>query len=215
MIDAADAIRLFLVTPLAADPQTFPARLEEALAGGGVAAVLIVTGAGGNAGEAMAARLVPLIQEAGAAALVADDTRIAGRHKADGVHVASGFGDLRMAAESLRPRCIVGAGNLHSRHSAMEAAELGIDYVFFGRPHGDTHDQPHPKALHLAEWWSGLMEVPAVMMAGRSLEGIAEAAATGAAFVALNDAVWSHPEGPGDAIRRATAALNGAGRSAA
>ena len=77
----------------------------------------------------------------------------------------------------------------------MEAGEIGVDYVFFGRPHGDTHDAPHPKALDLAEWWSELMEIPAVVMAGRSLDSVAEAAATGAAFVALHEAVWSHPAG--------------------
>ena len=37
------------------------------------------------------------------------------------------------------------------------------------------------------------VDIPAVMMAGRALEPVAEAAATGAAFVALHDAVWSHP----------------------
>ena len=80
-------------------------------------------------------------------------------------------------------------------------ARLGVDYVFFGRPHGDTHDSPHPKALDLAEWWSELMQIPAVMMAGRSLDSVREAAATGAAFVALHDAVWSHASGPGEAVR--------------
>lgn len=215
MTDKAEPTRLFLVTPLAAEPDAFPPRLAEALAGGNVAAVLIAGDTRGNAGDEMAAALVPLVQEAGAAALIADDTRIAGRHLADGVHIGTGLDALRTAAESFRPQRIVGAGNLHSRHAAMQAAELGVDYVFFGRPHGDIHDEPHPKALDLAEWWADLMEIPAVVMAGRSLDGIRQAAATGAAFVAVNEAVWSHCNGPGEAIRRAAAALNSAGRSAA
>jgi thiamine-phosphate pyrophosphorylase len=97
----------------------------------------------------------------------------------------------------------------------MEAGGLEPDYLFFGRPHGDTHGGSHPKAMDLAEWWSDLMQIPAVLMAGRSLDSVAEAAATGAAFVAVHDAVWSHAEGPGEAVRMAEAALRGRGRRAA
>lgn len=214
MPDEAEPPRLFLVTPRGADPAAFTAVLREALAAGDVAAVLVVAD-GEEAADRLGAELVPIIQAAGAAALIADYTRIAGRLKADGVQVGTGAGDLRAAVEAFRPKRIVGAGNLHSRHTAMEAGEAGVDYVFFGRPHGDTHDAPHPKALDLAEWWSDLMEIPAVVMAGRSLDGVAEAAATGAAFVALHEAVWSHPNGPGEAVRIALDAMAGLGRRAA
>src|SRR5688500_5116081 len=214
MTDRAEPTRLLLVTPRVVDAG-FPARLSEALMGGDVAAVLMATGDHEAAVETIAANLVPLVQEAGAAALIADHTRVAGRLKADGVQVGTGLGDLRAAAESFRPKRIVGAGNLHSRHAAMEAGEIGADYLFFSRPHGDTHDAPHPKALGLAEWWSALMEIPAVIMAGRSLDHIAHAAATGAGFVALNDAVWSHAPGPGEAVRLANAVLGDLGRRAA
>ena len=97
----------------------------------------------------------------------------------------------------------------------MEAAEIGADYVFFGRPHGDTHAEPHRKALDLAEWWSELMEVPAVVMAGNAIESVAAAAATGADFVALHHAVWSHPSGHVEAVRQAAAILASPGRRAA
>lgn len=207
--------RLFLVTPRQVELDAFAPLLANALAAGDVAAVLIAAGDQEQEVEAIAARLVPVIQEAGAAALVADHTRVAGRVRADGVQIGGGLGDLRAAVESFRPKRIVGAGNLHSRHTAMEAGEIGADYVFFGRPHGDTHDAPHPKALDLAEWWSDLMEIPAVIMAGRSLAHIGEAAATGADFVALNHAVWAHPQGPAEAVRLVKAALGSSGRRAA
>ena len=215
MTDPAEPTRLFLVTPRVVDPESFPARLAEALAAGDIAAVLIATGEQEEAVEGIAAKLVPLIQDAGAAALIADHTRVAGRLKADGVQIGTGLGDLRSAVDSFQPKRIVGAGNLHSRHTAMEAGEIGADYLFFGRPHGDTHDAPHPKALDLAEWWSELMEIPAVIMAGRSLASVGDAAATGAAFVAVNEAVWGHSSGPGEAVRAAHAALNEPGRRAA
>jgi thiamine-phosphate pyrophosphorylase len=208
MTDTIEGPRLFLITPAATDAATFPRLLADTLAAADVAAVLI-------ADAANAAALVPVAQNAGAAALLPDDTRLAGRLKADGVHVGSGLGDLRLASESFRPQRIVGAGNIHSRHAAMEAGEIGVDYLFFGRPYGDTHDAPHPKALDLAEWWSELMEVPAVIMAGCALASVADAAATGAAFVALHDAVWSHAEGPSAAMRQAAALLTQRGRQAA
>jgi thiamine-phosphate pyrophosphorylase len=211
---AADAPRLFLVTPPEPDRAAFPARLREAVNAGDVAAVLIATAAIEGADE-LANLLVPVIQEAGAAALVLDDTRLTGRARADGVHVSTGLEDVKLAVESLRPKKIVGAGNLATRHAAMEAGEAGVDYVFFGRPHGDTHDAPHPKALALAEWWSELMEVPAIVMAGRTLASVEAAAATDAAFVALHDAVWSHSAGPGEAIRFADMVLKRARRRAA
>jgi len=215
MAETAEATRLFLLTPIRADPASFPALLAEALEGGDVAAVLLALGDGGSDAEALAADLVPMVQKAGAAALVSDDTRIAGRLRADGVHIATGLGDLRLAVESSHGKRTVGAGNIHSRHTAMEAAEIGADYIFFGRLHGDTHGPPHPKALDLAQWWSELTEIPAVIMAGRSIASVGEAAATGAAFVALNDAVWAHDEGPRAAIRQAHVVLNEMGRRAA
>jgi thiamine-phosphate pyrophosphorylase len=205
-MDSTDTTRLILVTPPDADPESFPAQLAEALGGGAVAAVLIA-GTAGKGAEKLAATLVEVAQGAGAAALIADDTRLAGHASADGVQIGTGFDDLRHAAKSFRPKRIVGAGGLASRHDAMQAGEIGVDYVFFGRPHGDTHDSAHPKALDLAEWWSDLMEVPAVVMAGRSLESVAEAAATNSAFVAVHDAIWACPAGPAKAVALARAAL--------
>jgi thiamine-phosphate pyrophosphorylase len=199
--------RLFLITPSVTEARAFAATLEATLAAADVAAVLIPGSGDERRDLEVASALVPLVQSAGAAALIGDDTRILGRSKADGVHITTGIGDLRAASRTLRPQRIVGAGGLRSRHAAMEAGEAEPDYVFFGDPRRDTHDAPHPNALDLAAWWSELMTIPAVIMAGRSLAGVADAAATGASFVALRDAVWSHPQGPSAALRLAAAEL--------
>jgi thiamine-phosphate pyrophosphorylase len=213
MPDQAEPTRLVLVTPPNIDATTFAPRLEEALSAGDVAAVLIYGLPEDVTKHAQA--LVPVIQSAGAAALIAEDTRLAGRVGADGVHIEGAMDDVRLALESFRGKRIVGAGRIDTRHRAMEAGEAGVDYLFFGRPHGDTHDAPHPKALALAEWWAEVAEVPAVMMAGRSPESARAAAATGAAFVALNAAIWESAEGAGNAVRVANAALSAEGRRAA
>lgn len=197
------APRLVIVTPPEIDPAAFTPLLEEALAAGQVAAVILASGGTEETAHACATALVPLVQRHGAAALVRNFTRVAGRTQADGVHVDTGLADLRSAALSMRPRRIVGAGNLNSRHTAMEAGEADIDFVLFGRLHGDLRPDPHPNALELAAWWAELMEVPAVVMAGNVVDSVGAAVETGADFIALHRAVWDHPEGPAAAVRHA------------
>ena len=206
MPDKSDAPQLFLVTPVLWT-EAFASTLADALSGGPVGAVLIAGGATEPEREVAAARLVPIIQAAGVAALVADHTRVAGRSRADGIQIESGLGDLRAAVSTFRPGKILGAGGIGTRHTAMEAGEAEPDYLFFGKPHGDTHPEPHPKALDLAQWWSELTQIPAVVMAGSALGSLGQARETGAAFVALHRAVWEHPGGPAEAVRLAAAAL--------
>lgn len=199
-----DRARIFLVAPAQPEQSLFQERLSEALGAAEVAAVLF--GSGTLDGEG-ATELVRRVQAAGAAALVADDTRIMGRLKADGLHIGGGLGDIRSAVAGFRPQRIVGAGNLYSRDTAMQAGEIGVDYLFFGQPYGDTHDGPHAKALDLAAWWAEIMQIPCVLMAGRTIAGVQAAAASGADFVALHDFIWAHAEGPAQAMREAAAVL--------
>ncbi|MCF1504172.1 thiamine phosphate synthase [Afifella sp. H1R] len=200
--DEALPPQIFLIAPSSGDETKDVEALETALAAAPVAAVLITASPSETETEARARRLVPVIQAAGAAALLENFTRAAGHVGADGVHIANGHQNLVIAAESFRPQRIVGAGKLKTRDIAMLAGELDIDYLFFGEPDGDSHDEPHPKALALAEWWASMMEVPAVIMAGASLETLPQAVATGAEFVALRRAVWEAPDGPAEAMRR-------------
>jgi len=202
--------RLYLVTPAEFDPASLPSQLEAALGAGDIAAVLIAAGGEEHEMAAIAERLVPLIQDHGAAALIENHTRIAGRTGADGVHVSGGFGELKTVLERFRPQKIVGAGALSGRHAAMQAGEAGADYVFFGKPHGDIRPEPHPKNIALAQWWCALVEVPAVVMAGSAIASVAEAAATGAEFVALHRACWAHPGGPAEGIAMAAEIISSA-----
>jgi thiamine-phosphate pyrophosphorylase len=209
MAYAADPMpcRLCLVTPPDYEALSLAARLADALAGGDVAS-LIVTPPGGRpeALQDAASALVPIAQARGVATILHGDARIADRTKADGVHIDSGPADLRAAIER-RGRRIVGAGGLRARHDALEAGELEPDYVFFGRLHGDADDGIFPKALELAAWWAEVAVIPAMVMGGRGLASVDEAAANGVDFVALSSAVWDHPEGPGAAVTEANRRL--------
>src|SRR4029079_4310158 len=187
----APSCRLCLVTPPIGAPESFAPILEDALAGGDVASLIITADPGDPARlQLIAETLVPIAQAHDVAALIHNDTRVAGRAKADGVHIDSGAEDLKEAIRTLRPRFIVGAGDLRSRHDALISGDAEPDYVFFGRLDGDTGDAIFPKALDLAAWWSELVTIPAVVMGGRSIASVVEARDAGIEFVALRSAIW-------------------------
>ncbi|NLH80749.1 MAG: thiamine phosphate synthase, partial [Phyllobacteriaceae bacterium] len=181
--------RLCLVTPREVDLTTFPASLEQALAGGDVASLIVaIEGGSDMTRQRIAEILTPIAQARDVAVLIRDDTRAAGRAKADGVHVDTGLADLRDALERFHPNGIVGCGGLATRHEAMEAGETQVDYVFFGDLDRPEADEAAPRALELAEWWVPLFEPPVVLLAGATLVSVDAAAATGAEFVALRAA---------------------------
>nr|WP_179956215.1 MULTISPECIES: thiamine phosphate synthase [unclassified Pannonibacter] len=184
-------------------------RLDEALGGGDVACVLIYQpDATSRDLQETAARLVPVIQKAGAAALVYRDTQVAGRTGADGAHVDTGFDDIKLALDSLQPARIVGAGGTKLKHEEMEIAEAGVDYLLFGRLDLEEQAAAHPKTLERAQWWAELFSTPCVALGGNDLSTLDETAATGSDFVALKDAVWHHPDGPAAAVRAANLILD-------
>ncbi len=201
--------RLCLVTPPVVDPAAFPALLKSVLAAGDVATLFIAGDGSPASTQRVAEVLTPVAQAAGVAAIVLNDTRLLGRAGADGVHIDTGLTDLTGALERFRGKKIVGAGGIRSRHEAMELGQREPDYLFFGKLDGDTGDAIFPKALDLAAWWSGLFEIPAVVMGGRSVASVVEAAEAKIEFVALRSAVWEHPEGPAAAVAEANRILAG------
>ncbi len=200
--------RLCLVTPAGLVPDDFARDLIPALAGGDVASLIIAAeGVAPAALQRISEVIVDAAQANEVAAIVHNDLRIANRVGADGVHIETGLADLSAAMESLQGARIVGAGGITSRDEAMQAGEAEPDYLFFGRLDGDTLPGIYPKALALAQWWSGLFEIPAIVMGGSSLESVREAVAAGVEFVALRKAVWDHPDGPAAAIAEANRLL--------
>ena len=203
MVHSTDArTRLVLVTPAAYDPVTFAARLADALAGGDVASLIITVPDARDpvSLQRAAETLVPIAEARGVAALIHNDTRTASRTNADGLHIDTGQEDVRAAVEAARGRRIVGAGNVPTRHDAMEIAEAEPDYIFFGRLTDSDTAGIFPKVRELAEWWSSVAVIPAIVMGGRSLDSVEEAAAAGIEFVALSAAIWDDPRGPGAAV---------------
>lgn len=194
MPDADNRCRLVLILPEGEDIAQRAAMLEGALKGGDVASVILPQyGLDDGQFQKHAEALVPIVQKAGAAALVAGDTRVAGRAKADGIHVAGGIEELAETVEKFTPRLIVGGGNATDRHKALEIGEVQPDYVFFGRIGGDIKPEAHPKNLALGEWWASMIEIPCIVLGGTDPQSALSVAETGAEFVALDRAVFADP----------------------
>lgn len=192
MSDVENRCRLVLILPEGEDLAARAAMLEGALKGGDVASVILPQyGLDDGEFQTHAERLVPIVQTAGAAALVAGDTRVAGRAKADGIHVSGGIEDLAEAVEKFTPRLIVGGGNATDRHKALEIGEIQPDYVFFGRIGGDIKPEAHPKNVALGEWWASMIEVPCIVLGGTDPQSALTVAGSGAEFVALCQAVFA------------------------
>ncbi len=209
MTEPEDRCRLVLIVPDRDDADLQSRQLEDALSGGDVASVILPQyGMDDQAFQKRAETLVPIIQAAGAAALIAGDSRVAGRVKADGLHLDGALPDLQEAIEKFVPKMIVGTGGAPDRHQALQIGELRPDYIFFGKLDGDIKPEVHPKNLALGEWWASMVEVPCIVMGGSSPDSVVAVAESGAEFVALRAAVFDNPAGAAVAVAEVNALLD-------
>ncbi|MDO9415156.1 thiamine phosphate synthase [Pararhizobium sp.] len=186
--------RLVLIAPDIKDAKAQAQAMADALKGGDVASVIVPQYDLDDAAfQVHAELLVPIIQEAGAAALISGDTRVAGRARADGLHIANAAEALGEAMEKFSPKLIVGGGNAMDRHHALEIGEVRPDYIFFGKLDGDIKPEAHSKNLALGEWWSSMVAIPCIVMGGTDPASALEVAECGAEFVALRLAVFADP----------------------
>jgi thiamine-phosphate pyrophosphorylase len=206
---------LYLITPLltAADANAFAKTFAQALEAAPIACALVRLARGS---EAHAKTIVPPLlgaaREADCALLIENDTRLAARLGADGVHVAGAGEDLVEALKSLKPERIVGAGSLRTRDEAMSAGEMGADYVMFGEPHGGRQATGLASMVSLTErvvWWAEIFETPCVAYA-ETIAAAGVLADAGADFVALGEAVWGSSS-PAAAVREAHGLIAGLG----
>jgi len=179
--------------------------LAEALDAADIAAVLARMPAAEASVIEQARAIAPAVQTRGVAFLIDGSPGSAEPAGADGAHVG-GIVALEAALPVLKPRYIVGCGGLSSRHDAMVAGERGADYVMFGEPDPDGRRPAFAAVLDRVAWWAELFEIPCVGWA-MSLDELSALAGAGADFVAIGDAVWGDPQGPGAAMTAAAARL--------
>ncbi|MBN9080040.1 MAG: hypothetical protein BGP04_04725 [Rhizobiales bacterium 62-17] len=202
MSEPSEPTGLYLLTPRQPAAGTLNSLLAAALAGGGIACVCVDGGESQDLQQAIAT-----CQAAGAAALLRDPAR-AGGQEVDGVHLDHSdedddqalFDHVRQARVAQdRAGGIVGVGGLRTRHQAMNAGELDVDYVMFGEPDAADTLPSADAVLERVRWWAEIFTVPCVAYA-RSLEDVGPLVEAGADFIALREAVWSDQRGSRAAI---------------
>ena len=207
--------RLYLVTPPDLSLDLAPDRLRHfaddlaaALDAGDVACVqLRLKDVADDRIMRAAEALRPVAQSRNVAFLLNDRPDLAAAAGCDGVHI--GQQDMAYAqARKLIGDGMIGVTCHDSRHLAIEASEVGADYVAFGAFFPTLTKQPPAMAeIDTIAWWAEMMEVPCVAIGGITAENCAPLVAAGADFLAVVGAVWRHPDGPAAGVRAMLAAI--------
>ncbi|HEX3430178.1 MAG TPA: thiamine phosphate synthase [Rhizomicrobium sp.] len=194
--------RLYLITPPASELSRFADQLKAALHAGDVASLqLRMKDAADDDIRRATDRLMPVAQSAGVAFIVNDRPDLAAELGADGVHIGQDDAPYAEARALVGKNAIVGVTCHASRHLAIEAAEVGADYVGFGAFFPTMTKAPKSRAdSDLLVWWSELMAVPCVAIGGITTENARPLIDAGADFLAVCAGVWNHPEGPAAAV---------------
>jgi thiamine-phosphate pyrophosphorylase len=203
--------RLYLITPPRLDPLVFRDSLSAALDAGDVACLQLRLK---NAREDDIARatdvLMPIAAARDVAFLLNDNASLAVKLGCDGAHLGQADGNHNEARRLLAGR-ILGITCHASRHLAMEAGDLGADYVAFGAFYPtDTKEISHQATPDILAWWDDLFEIPAVAIGGITADNCAPLVQAGADFLAVVGAVWNHADGPAKGVSAMNAAIRAA-----
>jgi thiamine-phosphate pyrophosphorylase len=154
--------------------------------------------------------LGPVARAHDVALILNDDPALAARLDCDGVHVGQSDASCAEARRLVGRDRIVGVTCHDSRHLAMEAAEMGADYVAFGAFFPtSTKDAPTRADPEILSVWQETMETPCVAIGGITPDNARGLVAAGADFIAVSSGVWSHPDGEAEAVRALNAAIAG------
>lgn len=202
-----DRCRLYLVTPPVLPPG-FGDLLAAALDAGDVACLqLRLKDAPEDEIRRAIDTLMPIAQARDVAFILNDDAKLAAAAGCDGAHLGQTDGDHAGARKLLAGK-ILGITCHASRHLAMEAGELGADYVAFGAFFPtSTKEAKHHADPEILEWWSEMMELPSVAIGGITPANCGPLVRAGADFLAVVGAVWNHPEGPAAGVRAMNTAI--------
>lgn len=123
---------LYAVTPDDPDTERLQRRVVQALRGG--ARLVQYRGKSGPADlrKRQAEALLGVCRAAGAPLIINDDLELALAVDADGLHLGRDDGDLSAARRALGSGKLLGASCYGELTGALNAAELGADYVAFG-----------------------------------------------------------------------------------
>lgn len=194
--------QLYVITPPKIDLEVFTPKFKAAFEGGDIACIQIrLKDTSDDHILEVANALIPIAHEHGTPVLINDRPDLALKTGADGVHIGKEDTPYKEARKILGDEVIVGVTCHDSRHLAMSLGEDGADYVAFGAFYPTRTKTPKTTApLELLEWWSALFELPCVAIGGITPENARPLVDAGADFLAVSNAIWSHPDGPAAAV---------------
>jgi thiamine-phosphate pyrophosphorylase len=209
--------RLYLISPPAIDLPKFAESLKAAFDGGDIGCFqLRLKNASDDEILRAADKLRPICHEHEAAFIMNDRADLAVKCGADGVHV--GQEDLQKTPiDQLRAMLgderIIGVSCHDSKHLAMQAGEIGADYVAFGAFYPTKSKEPAQLAKYgvpsaeILSWWAENTVLPCVAIGGMTPANCVPLAKAGADFIAVITAVWEHPLGPKQAVEEFNRAI--------
>jgi len=199
--DAPEGPGIYLITPPLTDAGPFLPHLAEALDAVDVSCVrLRMAGEDEDTLRRAADQVREVAHERDVAITVTDHFRLVQPLGLDGVHLESPRLTVRDARKALGNDAIVGAFAGVSKHNGMVAAEAGADYVSFGPLAASALGDGEVAEPHLFVWWCEMIQTPVVAEGGLNID-LARALAPSVDFLALDHAVWDHPDGPAKALK--------------
>jgi thiamine-phosphate pyrophosphorylase len=197
--------RIVLIAPQGASPMAVLA----ALSGGDVASLILLQwDMDEDEFQSYSESITPAAQKLGVAVVLAGEPRIAARTHADGIHFEGSKQALGEIVEKYQAKLMIGTGAVTNRDDALELGETQPDYMFFGRFGFDNKPEPHARNLKLGSWWAEMVQIPAIVLGGNTLESAAVVADAGVDFVALSSAVFAEGVDPAEAVARANTILD-------
>ncbi len=174
--------RLFLVAPDAISEPHLIACATAACAAGDCATILV--------GKSLLHQTIADLQALNLAVILNDrEARDVHHAKADGL-LLSNIEDFKTARESLKNESLGFLAGV-SRHAAMEAAELGADFMCFNQTKQYAGEP-------IIAWWLDVTNIPAV-----ALDAVTDAAfkPQNPEFIRPSDDMWTSPEAATETVK--------------
>lgn len=107
---------------------------------------------------------------------------------ANGVHIENEWENIKIIKKNY-PELVLGCGNIKNKHNAMQAAEDGADYLFFGRLGYDKNKEPNLYNKSLCKWWLQIAQTPAILQSGTCPNYIKEIILCEPEFIAIDNMI--------------------------
>ena len=152
----------------------------------------------------LAAEMLRRTHQRNLAFLIENNAELALGLGADGIQIAADANAYTGARACLGDAAIIGADCGESRHAAMTLAEMGADYVAFGRSAGAAAI-PREQRAELISWWSEIFQIPCVALDVGDADEARLLAKLGADFVVPSPELWLVDNAAGEILEIASA----------